>query len=191
MFCRCLRILVAPFFLWVTATYANAAELDISELIAGMKQSIIEAQKTATPPYVVIPWIEGEISYTVKKEGEGGFKLYVVTAEAKYATEAVQRVKFRIEPLPGTKWRAGLPGEFGDAVISGVDRAAKKIFISPTDQMEGGAAWPVKVTSDTKIADTSGKTQPFSAVHEGVKGTIQYTPGPTGDLKATIIIIKK
>lgn len=115
----------------------------------------------------------------------------MVTAEAKYATEAVQRVKFRIEPQRGETWRAGVPGVFGDAVISGVDRAAKKIFVSPVGGTWGGAAWPVRVTSETKIADTSGKSQTLSEVREGIKGTIQYTPEPTGDLKATTITIKK
>jgi hypothetical protein len=191
MFSHCLKILTASFFLWVTAVYANAAELETSELILGMKQSIIEAQKTATPPYMVIPWVEGEISYIIKKEGEVGFKLCVITAEGKYATEAVQRMKFRIEPQRGETWRVDAPGIFRGAVVSGVDYAAKKIFVVPEGERQGGATWPVKVTSDTTISDTSGKKQTLSEVYEGLKGTIQYTPGPTGDLKATTIIIKK
>jgi hypothetical protein len=174
----------------VIATTANVAELEISELIASMKKAVMEVQKTASEPYIIIPWLEGEISYVVKKEGEGGFKAYVVTLDAKYATEAIQRVKFRIEPLPGTKWKAEIPGQFKDAFIVGVDQAAKKVFISTTAEKETDVTVPVKITSDTKIADTSGKSQPLSEIHEGATGTIQYTIGRSGDREATVITME-
>ena len=44
-----------------------------------------------------------EISYVVKQEGGGGVKLYVVTVDGRYATEAVQRVKYRLEPTAPIK----------------------------------------------------------------------------------------
>jgi hypothetical protein len=185
------RIHVASFFLCVIAASANAAELDISELIAGVKKSISEAQKLAGPPYVIMPWVEGEITYVVKKEGGGGFKFCVVTAEAKYATEAIQRVKFRIEPPPGIKWRVEGPGVFKEASIAGVDYKAMKLFISPPGEVESNLTYAVQVTPDTKIMDTLGKTETLSDLREGAKGTIQYSVGAGAEFKAEVITIKK
>lgn len=185
------RIQVASFFLCIIAASANAAELDVSELIAGVKKSISQAQKSAGPPYVIIPWAEAEITYVVKKEGEGGFKLYVVTAEAKYATEAIQRIKFRVEPPKGEKWKAEGPGVFKDVAFSGVDYIAKKVFISPQDDWGSTLTYAVQVTPDTKIMDDSGKKRTFSDLHEGAKGTIQYNVGAGAEFKAEVITIKK
>lgn len=198
MFHRAFMVLGASIVSTLFATSVSASDLDISELIAGMKQAIIQAQKTAAPPYMIIPWLEAEISYIVKKEGEGGFKMYVVTAEAKYATEAVQRVKVRVEPPRDTKWKAQFPGEFKDAFISGVDRKAKKVFIIPTGDLEkaikdiwAGVTVPIKVTADTKISDTSGKSKTLAEVHEGITGTINYFPEASGQLEAKTLIIKE
>lgn len=191
MFYRCVRMLAVSLFLLVIATAANATELNLSELITGIKQSLLEVQKTADPATGVIPWVEGEISYIVKKEGKGGFKLYVVTADAKYATEAVHRVKFRIEPLPGTKWKVEIPGEFNHAFIAGVDRVANKVFVSSSGEGKAVLTFSLKITPDTKIVDASGETQTLAEIHEGTKGTIRYTTEPTGDLQATVITIKK
>lgn len=118
-YARNFNILFTSLLLWLIPLPANCAELDVSELISSMKGSIIEAQKVSGPPYMNLPWIEGEISYVVKKEGKGGFKLYVVTAEGKYATEAVHRVKFRLEPING-KWRVEKEGEFKDSFASSI-----------------------------------------------------------------------
>jgi Trypsin-co-occurring domain 2 len=98
---------------------AYSAELEVAELVYGIKKSIAEAQKVAQPPFMKIPWMEVEISYVVKKEGGGAFKLYVITAEGKYATETVQRIKYRIEPAD-----EGLvvqkPGEITKARVAGI-----------------------------------------------------------------------
>jgi len=185
------RIQVVSFFLCLITAAANAAELDISELIAGVKRSISQAQKSAGPPYVIIPWAEAEITYVVKKEGEGGFKLYVVTVDAKYATEAVQRIKFRVEPPRGTEWKAEGPGEFKDAAFSGVDYKARKVFISLQNDGGSNLTYPVLVTSDTQIMDDSGKKQTLSDIHEGGKGTIKYNVGADAEFKAEVITIKK
>lgn len=191
MFYRSIRMLVVSLSLLAIATAANAAKLNLSELITGIKQSLLEAQKTADPATGVIPWVEGEISYVVKKDGKAGFKLYVITADAKYATEAVHRVKFRIEPLPSTKWRVEIPGELKDVSVAGVDRVAKKVFVSSAGEGKAAITFALKITPDTKIVDASGKTQTLAEIYEGTKGTIRYTTKPTGDLQATAITIKK
>lgn len=188
MLCRGFKILVASVLLWAIPIFANAAELDVSELIAGLKRAIIESQKTAEPPYINMTWVEGEISYVVKKEGEAGFKLFVVTAEGKYATEAVQRVKFRLEPPSGKPWRVEGPGELKNAFISGVDLATGKVFVSTSEEI-GIVTFPVEVKADTKITDFAGKTKTLFDIKAGMQGTIRYSPGPLGEPKATAIII--
>ncbi len=165
-----IMILAASFLLWATAASANGPELEVAELIAGIKRAVAEAQKAAAPPYMTIPWMEAEISYVVKKEGEGGFKLYVVTLEGKYATEAVQRVKFRVEP-PGKPWKVEGPGTIEDAIFAGVDRGARKVFIMQE------ASWgvvPIGVWPGTKIKDAAGKIKTLSDLRAGMKGTIEY-----------------
>jgi len=184
------RILLASLLLWVIETSASGAELDVSELIAAMKRAIIEAQKTAAPPYVGMTWAEGEISYVVKKEGEAGFKLYVVTAEGKYATEAVQRVKFRLEPPRGKQWLVEMPGEFKDVLVSGVDPAAGKVFISSLGEL-GTATFPMKVGSDTKITDAEGKSKTLADIKAGTRVTVRYSSEPEGELKAMSITKSK
>jgi len=185
---RGFRIIVITLFLWTVSPFANGAELDVSELIAGMKSAIVEAQKTAAPPYMNLPWIEGEISYIVKKEGDAGFKLFVVTAEGKYATEAVQHVKFRLEPPSGKAWRVELPeAVIKDAWVSGVDTVAKKVFIS-TEGEKSQVAYPIKVVSDTKITDYKGVIEKLADIKAGNKVTVHYSPEPEGLLKALFII---
>jgi hypothetical protein len=187
MFQRFLQALGVVILVWRIAVPANGAELDVSELIIGMKRAVTEAQKTATPPLMVMPWVEGEISYVVKKEGEGGFRLYVVTVEGKYATEAVQRVKFRLEPPSGTKWRVEAPGEFKEATVSGVDQVAKKVFISTVGDLDA-AAYPMKVGADTKITDYKGALKTLADIKAGAKVTVEYSSAPEGFLKALSIM---
>jgi len=187
MFYRAFQILVSALLVWTSATSASGAELDVSELINGLKRAITEAQKTAAPPYVILPWMEGEITYVVKKEGEAGFKLLVVTAEGKYATEAVQRVKFRLEPPSGKNWRVELPGAvIKDFLVSGVDRGAKRVFIS-TEGEQGQTVYPMEVSSDTKIFDDKGRIKTLTDIKAGTKVTVQYIPEPEGWLKALSI----
>ena len=97
---------------------ACAVDLEVSELVGAIKRGIADAQKSAGPPTMKIPWIEAEISYVVKQEGGGGVKLYVVTVDGRYATEAVQRVKYRLEPTAPIKVEG--PGELSGAV-AGLD----------------------------------------------------------------------
>lgn len=159
------------------ATPATGAELEVNELIGGLKKAIQEAQKTATPPYMTIPWAEGEISYVVKQEGEAAFKMYVVTAGGTYATEAVQRVKFRLEPPAGKKWLVEGPGEIPYAKIAGFDNKAKKVFVTPP-------GWPeyqtiaIKVGQVTKFTDAEGKSKAIADIKVGAEGYLQYKAGP-------------
>ena len=165
-------ILLVLFFL---PAFAMGEELDVSELIGGMKRAIIEAQKTAKEPLMDLPWIEGEISYVVKKEGGGGFRLYVVTAEGKYATEAVHRVKFRLEPPKGTKWRVqGPPSEAITADVAGVDLAAQKLFISPIDEPD--VIYSLKVMPNTKISDINGLRKTLEDIRAGTKVKVYSSP---------------
>lgn len=174
---RACRVLMVSAAVGMIATPAAGAELEVNELIGGLKKAIEEAEKTAKPPFMTIPWVEGEISYVVKKEGEGGFKAFVVTAEAKYATEAVQRVKFRLEPPAGTRWRVEGPGEIPFAKIAGYDSKAKKVFVTPP-------GWPdyqviaVKVGADAIFTDAAGKMKPISAIPVGAEGNLLYKAAP-------------
>ena len=183
-----IQILVVTVFLSLAAP-ALSADLDISELIKALKKAISEAQKTATQPHVNIPWAEAEISYTVKKEGGGGFKLYVVTADAKYAKETVHRFKFRLEPPDKKPWIVKAPGEYENVVVSGVDLNALKIFVSP----EGESAkevFPLYINPATKITDTAGEKKTLSDIREGMEGKIQFVPGPKGETTAAHIILE-
>jgi len=120
-----------------------------------------------------LPWIEGEISYVVKKEGSGGFKLYVVTAEGKYATEAVQRVKFRLEPPKGTDWRVEAPADAVTAIVAGVDRTAQKVFLSPVD--EADAIYSIMVMPNTKITDNNGLKKTLEDIKAGTKVMVYFS----------------
>ena len=184
-----IQILVVSIFLSSLAGSAWSADLDVSELINGLRQAIVEAQKTATKPLINMPWVEAEISYTIKKEGTGGFKLYVVTADAKYAAETVQRFKFRLEPPSGKPWHVSVPGKYYGVLVSGVDPTARKLFVSEQGDLEA-EAFPIYLTPDTKITDSTGKAKTISDIVEGMKGTIKYTPGPRGEPTAASIILE-
>lgn len=174
---RPLEIVVGFLVLSGIATSASGAELEVAELIDGLKKAIDTAQRTATPPFMSLPWVEGEITYVVKKEGEGGFKLSVVTAEAKYATEAVQRVKFRLEPPGGKPWTVEGPGEIKHAVIWGVDHNARRVFVSEPSWPKN-AAIAVKFGPDTKVFDWLGNTKRVADIRAGTEGTVSYSAAP-------------
>ena len=174
---RACQVLLVSVGVGAIATPSSGVELEVNELIGGLKRAIEEAQKTATPPYMTIPWVEGEISYVVKKEGEGSFRMYVVTAEAKYGTESVQRVKFRLEPPAGKQWKVEGPGEIQNAKIAGFDSNAKRVFVTPP-------GWPeyqviaIKVGPATRFTDAEGKSKPISAIRVGAEGFLQYKAAP-------------
>ena len=171
------RVVAVSAGVGVLATPTSGAELEVNELIGGLKQAIQEAQKTATPPYMTIPWVEGEISYVVKQEGEAAFKMYVVTAGGTYATEAEQRVKFRLEPPAGTRWRVEGPGEIPSAKVAGVDWNAKRLFVTPPGWPEYQAI-AVKVRADTIFTDAEGKSKPISAIRAGADAFLKYKAAP-------------
>ena len=184
-----IQILIISILLSSLSSFAFSAELDVSELIKGLKQAIVEAQKVATEPRISMPWVEGEISYTLKKEVAGGFKIYVVTADSKYAKETVQRIKFRLEPTGGKPWSVKAPGEFNTIVVSGVDLTAGKIFVL----LEGGPepqTIPVYVNPETKIINADGEKKALSDIHEGTKATVRYTLGPKGEPTAASITLE-
>ncbi len=186
IFWRGWQILLLASVLLTIRTSVYGADLDVSDLVAGIKQSLEEAQKTAKPPFINMMWVEGEISYVVKKEGEGGFKLYVVTAEGKYATEAVQRVKFRLEPPSGKPWKVELPGEIKSATIAGVDVAAKKVFIVGPNEW---SAIPLTVHQNTILIDAKGVTKTFSYIQSGTQANIKYSAGRGGEPTADVIAV--
>lgn len=166
-----------------------AVELEVAELVAAIKRAIVDAQKSAKPPTMNIPWIEAEISYVVRQEGSGGLKMYVVTVEGTYATEAVQRVKYRLEPT--RPLRVERSGEIYGP-IAGVDRAAGKVFIGEARYgVQGGwsPAFPFLIKRDTKILDRFGGTKTIGDLKPGTSAKIVYEPSNSGDLAAQSIVI--
>jgi hypothetical protein len=172
-------------------TLAAAAEIEVSELIAAIKQGIEGLQRAAKPPLIKIPWIEAEVSYVVKTEGGGGVRAYVVTAEGKYATEAVQRTKYRLEfvSIP----RVETPGEIKNAKIEGYDPTRKVIFVSDP-QSFGWAPWtvPMSVAGKPVVLDAEGRPLTFKswADFKGKSLNVFYKPGPTqGSLQASQVVV--
>jgi len=186
MLYRSFQILIVPLFLWTATSSASATDLDVSELIASVKQAITLAQKEAKPPSMVITWVELEISYVVKKEGGGGLKLYVVTAEGKYSTEVVQRMKYRLEPTHPIQVK--LPEKQGNIIsgfVYGVDVSAGKIFISMPGDLQ--TAVPLEVGAYTKITDEAGEITKISDIDEGDFGIIRFNIDQSGALRAESI----
>jgi len=174
-FCGGVQILAA-LIACAIAVSAEAAELEVSELIVAMKNSLEEAQKSAKPPYANVLWMEGEIRYVVKKEGEAGFKAYVVTAEGKYATEAVQQVKFRLEPPKGQQWK--VEREIPDAIVAGIDFKARKLFVKDPSEA-GPTAIAVDLPAWMKVSDSKGKTKAISDITAGATVRVRFTSVPS------------
>ena len=187
------RIPLASFltlFALLVPLTAFAVDLEVAELVDAIRRSIAEAQRSAQKPSLRIPWIEAEVSYVIKKEGSGGLKMYVVTADGKYATEAVQRVKVRLEPL--SPLRVDGPGEIYGP-IAGVDIASKKVFLGG-ETPAGIASWkavpafPFAIKNDTQIVDSAGGIKKLGDLKPGARARVLYEP--TGDeLTAKKIVI--
>jgi hypothetical protein len=178
---RRLSPLISLWLLVSLAGPAGAVDLEVSELVGAIKRGIADAQKSAGPPTMKIPWIEAEISYVVKQEGGGGLKLYVVTVDGRYATEAVQRVKYRLEPTAPIKVEG--PGELSGAV-AGLDQAAGKVFITGWGDMGtsgSGAAFPFVVKKGgTKIVDGYGTAKDLVDLKPGANVKVEYAPSQSG-----------
>jgi NTP-dependent ternary system trypsin peptidase co-occuring protein len=173
------RIALIVAFVLALAKTACAVDLEVSELVGAIKHGIAEAQKSASPPKMKIPWIEAEISYVVKQEGGGGVKLYVVTVDGRYATETVQRVKYRLEPDAPLKVEG--PGELSGA-IAGVDRAAGRVFITSWADVGKGASHPLAFAAfpfvikggTTKIIDGYGVSKGLTELKPGMNVKVEY-----------------
>jgi len=166
---------------------AHAAQLDIQveELVAAIRSAVDQFQQPLAKPKGKILWMEAEISYILKKEGEVGVKLYVVTADGKYGTETVQRLKLRIEPL-GTPWRVEAPGVIKDATVAGVDPSINKVFLDFES-----TTIPMDISKDTKILDTEGKNKTIGDLRSGSAAIVTYSLGKSGEPKADTILILK
>ena len=206
MYSRGIQIFLAlVLFSLPIANSANGAELDLDELIAGIKKSISAAQKKAEPPYAKIPWIEAEISYVLKKEAEGQFKAYVVTVGGKYATETIHRTKVRIEPIG--EWRVQAPddprvygfaavsfapyahrGEIREATIAAVDHRVKKIFVRPAGKFQGYAI-PFSYGAHTKLIDVAGHTKSIKDLRAGTSARLFYNASAEGQKNIDLVIL--
>lgn len=81
------------------------------------------------------------------------------------------------------------PLEFKNVVFSDVDLTAGEVSISPAGELQEKIKLPVKITSDTEVADITGQRKTLSDVQKGTQGTIRYSTGSEGEPEATFITI--
>lgn len=186
---RCLSwmmVSVVLLVLSVIPAFADNTVIEVSELVTNIKNAIISAQNaTLQKPRLRVKEIELEISYVVKKEGSGGFKMYVVTADGKYGTEVVHRLKFQLEPEGKQYVQSDVPVE---GVVVGVDSTAGKIFVRSEGEGESEAA-AVEVKSDTKITDLSGNKKTLCDVKAGTTGKFIFGLQPDGTIDVKSITL--
>ncbi len=191
-------------------TQVYAADLDVTEMVAGVRQALDQIEKSAPKDSKLqVNEVEFEISVIVRTEVGGGFKLYVVTADGKYSSEQIQRFKYKLGPMPGKRLRAGkYPSiDFGmqgmesgydpawtwgrrnaSGPILGVDAKENKMFIFDE---KSGIVVPVLFTTETKFWDFHGKILPMAAVRAGKTATVIDEIDPkTGWKKPSLVIIQ-
>ena len=93
--------------LWMSTVSVNsilAADLEVNELIDSIRSHVLTAEKRAREqPLFGIKEVKLTISYAIEKKGEGGFKLFVITAGASISSHAVQTMEFILTPLKDMK----------------------------------------------------------------------------------------
>jgi Trypsin-co-occurring domain 2 len=79
------------------------AGLELSEIIRSAAEELRKANEiTADLPKVMrFSGCDIELSVTVKAEGGGGLKFWIVDASAKAAKENVSKIKLSFGPIPG------------------------------------------------------------------------------------------
>jgi hypothetical protein len=75
--------------------------IGLAELIQQVKQEllIISPSNEQEVPFLSVDSVELELQVTVKKEGKGGVKIYVLEVGASGSRDDVQKVKFTLSPL--------------------------------------------------------------------------------------------
>jgi outer membrane protein OmpA-like peptidoglycan-associated protein len=113
---RCKQFIqMALMALWMSTVCVNpilAAELEVDELIDGIRNHILTAEKRAKEqPLFGVKEVKLTISYAVEKKGEGGFKAFVITAGTSVGSHAVQTMEIILTPLKEMKVEEQKPEE--------------------------------------------------------------------------------
>lgn len=82
--------------------------LELSEIIQNTAEQLRKARKQTDDPDAVMQFkgCDIELSVTVKAEGGGGFKFWIIDASAKAAKENASKIKLSFGPIDGKAWQA-------------------------------------------------------------------------------------
>ena len=92
---------------------ASSDGVTLSELIESTAAELHKVQPRMDDPVMEFTGCELELAVTLKKEGKGGIRFYVVSAEASVAAEMVSRVTVTFRAPQGRRALA-LPGTISD-----------------------------------------------------------------------------
>ncbi|NET16266.1 MAG: hypothetical protein F6K08_27300 [Okeania sp. SIO1H6] len=113
---------------------SNESSIGLAELIQQVKQELLtQAPDSETDiPIFAVDSVELELQVTVKKEGKGGIKIYVLELGGGSSRDDVQKVKVKLSPLLNKEqllaiYKKKYPEHFKDLLINSSDAILKEV----------------------------------------------------------------